>query len=1685
VPIGMPPGIAGLSPKLSLHYSASEINGPVGYGWSLQGVSMITRCSNIKAVDGVGRAVDYSGNDKLCLDGQRLIQTDASGSYASLPFPQSGDALGLTSGYREYRTEKDSFARVRAYGAAGGATANGPAYFKVWTKDGQVYEYGNNANANANALVNAQGKPAVAVWAVSRLGDTQGNFIDYFYIQRDVAWGTGPSTGATPGHEWSLVEVQYTGHGSQAPANKVVLEYEDRPVAAAGTPQDRSEASHQGSKNVSIRRLKSVRTYVNWPGPGLGVQASPSGVPLVPPGTAVKVKTLKLVYDNGPSTNRSRLRQLIECAGASESACMPATTFNYAAGASEAYQINATFRNGPLSTLQMLPDGTTNYGVIAGDFNGDGRADLLRWSSNAAQNQLYLNAGGGSFNAVPAGSGTGQFNLADKVLFGGCARSFVADFNADGMTDIMYFNAAGCAGGGTSYLLRSNGDGSFAQVEIAVPDLRRVTSVDRFNCISKVNNQCLEWDINRGWTSGSTFYLLDINGDGYLDIVTTVLPSQDPGATLNPPASEDSCLVMVCTRVFMGTASGSFTEVATNLAHISIYSDPESNRFIAGQANFVADLNSDGFGDIVGVSGSYFQTSGAWMSKGDGNFEALAGSTGCYIPLDFNGDRKRDCLRAEVNVASNRLLAAGGSGTLVQTGNFNLTHAGEELFGWTSTGAIPNVGTDIIDVNGDGRQDIFRWKDDPSQNAIYLSNGDGTFTKSTTFNLTTILHSLRTSDGSATFMTADFLGNGGVEFLRMKKNPGTTSDGTRNQIYEKVNPQQADQLVSVTSGTGLTTSVYYVALANPVPSNGISAALGPRYVSDRGTPDAARYPMIDLPVSSQVVATTVADSGVGTSRFVTEYRYGGLKAAFDGRQGQGFRTSAHQGPGPDGSSLTVVTQSLQQHPYIGAPARTSTYLGAMNALPADALRTSSFVYCDKMAEAGAEAAARATGQSCPVLASKKIRQPYLSKRVDAGRELAANGGGALSTVTTLNAVDGAGNVTETLVTTDGTALGLSQPFVKATSNIYFPDDTGDERWILGRLQQAKQHNTVPNQLGSIATSFGSAPLANATQGVRAPFGVTVSPAAVSVTSTSTNAVGATAAVNTDSSATPPLSYAWSRIAGATTAIGAAGGGNVSFNATLAANQSVSETYRVTVTDATGRTGTADVPVTLALAPPVLGIGVSPNPVLANRANPGVISAAANVAVSGGVAPYAATWARLSGSRITVQGGLSASFSATLTWGESVTEGYRVTVTDAVGQSRSADLSLTFAVSPQPVVTVSPGALSLVRNNPGDVSGVLTANASGGVAPFSYAWARTAGGRGAISSSAQQNPTISASLGWGESATDTWQVTVTDSAGNSASASGSVTFGTPAQPTVSISPGSLNLSRNNPGAVSALVAANAGGGVAPYSYAWTRASGSRSVLSATTVPNPTLSATLFWNEGFSEGWQVTVTDAAGNAVSRVVGVSFSTPAQPSVSINPNPLVVNAGASGTAGGVVTAAPSGGIPPYAFNWQRTSGSRTAISNAALQNPTLSASLGWGENFSEGWLVTVTDAGGNTASSSVAATFTSPPALGVTVNPASFNDTVLTQVNKTTTVTRTSVATPSNGVGPYTYAWTVVTAGGVTLVTPTNSATGTFQASLTATTVTRSGTFRVTVTDSQGQTATANVSVVIHGQCSGANCP
>lgn len=1106
-PIAVPPGISGMQPNLAFFYAGGGVNGPVGHGWSVQGVSMITRCSATRYTDAVSRDVKFEQSDKLCLDGQRLIQTDANGVVAPAAvfdangkltsFPQINDALGLASGWREYRTEKDSFARIRAYGIANGSDVNGPAYFKVWTKAGQIYEYGVSTNvpAAANAALTAQGKNVVMVWAVGRVSDVVGNYIDFKYELRDVAWGSGPTAGSpTLGREWNIAEIQYTGNSAaaQLPTNKVIFRYSDRTL-------DRGEAYQRGSKNVSVRRLDSVETYVN----------SPSNAYAVGTGNLL-VKRTKLTYDNAGALKRSRLASIKECADAAEAKCLPATSFVYTNGGSEAFDPHPGFAASLLSTT-LLRTNTGTVGVEVADFNGDGRSDLLKWSQTPTDNRLYFSNGNGTFNEVPVGTSAGQFNVRDLVLFsdGGCAASLIMDFNWDGLPDIFRYNAVGTGGCSSTppYLYINKGDGSFLRRDVTGVSLlkREQVVVNGYACQGfDPVEACI-------YTQGDTFYVLDVDGDGTPDIVKTSLPA------------DGQCASAVCTQVYKGDGQGGFSEITAPLGirNQTLYNWPSgsSGSRALAQQRYVADVDGDGLNDVVFGATSY-SARRAWRSLGSGDFEEYTAPTDaedCNYRGDFNGDGRSECLWPSSDVTSSKLTVS--TGTQLQKVAFNLAVVG----GPGLKGG--DKGVRLLDVNGDGRTDILRWHDTGSQVSLYLSDGNGSFTISPTFSLTNDAKRLVTSGGSFDFVTGDFTGRGILEILRLRDSP-SAGEGNSNQLYVKSNLTIPDQLLSVTSPTGLKTTLTYDLMAN--------AASG-RYVSDRGdAANKAAYPLIDLTIASPVVVTTTTDVGVGTSTLQTQYAYRGLKAAVDGRGLLGFRQTVQSNKAPNGDDLSIWTDYLLDEPYAGVAQRSQTRRGAWTAPTAQLLSTTTNTYCDRTS------ATSPNTQAAPCATNARVRRPYLSRSVESGFDL---NGTALPTVTTINTYNDYGDPTNIVVTAEGTMAGLaSQTFTKTTANTFCapditscpntvtgasPNKISGDNWILGRMTRSTDSNTVPNLLTALmpTTSPGDAPNAAAIVGSLTTSGLTLSGCTNNSPATAPSAASMSCTlINSGASAAASISY---------------------------------------------------------------------------------------------------------------------------------------------------------------------------------------------------------------------------------------------------------------------------------------------------------------------------------------------------------------------------------------------------------------------------------------------------------------------------------------------------------------------------------------------------------------------------------
>src|SRR5205814_640236 len=155
-------------------------NGAAGMGWSLSGLSSIHRCPQTPAQDGAVHPVDFTNDDRLCLDGQRLVPVaDASNVVGT--YGLSGTA---------YHTELETFARITQYG---GDLQSASTYFKVELKSGEVLYYGGVGTGSASFQV-APTPATTAItslplsWLIAQRADRAGNYISYTY---DTSAGNG------------------------------------------------------------------------------------------------------------------------------------------------------------------------------------------------------------------------------------------------------------------------------------------------------------------------------------------------------------------------------------------------------------------------------------------------------------------------------------------------------------------------------------------------------------------------------------------------------------------------------------------------------------------------------------------------------------------------------------------------------------------------------------------------------------------------------------------------------------------------------------------------------------------------------------------------------------------------------------------------------------------------------------------------------------------------------------------------------------------------------------------------------------------------------------------------------------------------------------------------------------------------------------------------------------------------------------------------------------------------------------------------------------------------------------------------------------------------------------------------------------------------------------------------------
>lgn len=263
----------------------------------------------------------------------------------------------------------------------------------------------------------------------------------------------------------------------------------------------------------------------------------------------------------------------------------------------------------------------------------------------------------------------------------------------------------------------------------------------------------------------------------------------------------------------------------------------------------------------------------------------------------------------------------------------------------------------------------------------------------------------------------------------------------------------------------------------------------------------------------------------------------------------------------------------------------------------------------------------------------------------------------------------------------------------------------------------------------------------------------------------------------------------------------------------------------------------------------------------------------------------------------------------------------------------------------PTITTSTTTANCNASN-----GTASAQVISGNGPFTYLW--SAGGTNNIHNG------LSAG---------TYTVTVTDAAGCSAAATATVGSGA--------APGNLVINSANSscyGSNNGTATANVNGGQPPYAYLWSNG--------ATTSTIDSLAPGTY---------SVTVTTANGCVTNGAVTIT-----QPVSSLNINPVSTNVLCNGGSDGTITLNVTGATGPYSYNWSGSGNLTGYINNLTAGN----------------YSCIVSDANG--CSITVNATITEPPmlsAIGMVINNVTCNG----------LSDGYAIASASGGTAPYYYSW------------------------------------------------------------------
>ncbi len=368
-------------------------------------------------------------------------------------------------------------------------------------------------------------------------------------------------------------------------------------------------------------------------------------------------------------------------------------------------------------TTTHVSYGTSGQLLAVGDFNGDGKADIVLANTSL---QVLLGNGDGTFQPATATPPTGQMSAI-----------VVKDVNGDGKLDVIASDGLGV------FVFLGNGDGTFPNPSI-VPATGSIAVAD-------VNG-----DGKPDLISSQTFTQVFLgNGDGTFTLKSGVfgsLPSPASPSLLVADFNGDGKADLAVNNMLLfgngdGTFQGSPAVALGDPGVFSLVGPAGGNPLLLGA---IGDFNGDRSLDVA-VPSTTTNNLYILLNQGNGDFVVahtypLGFTAQSIASADVNKDGKLDLLLTVANASTGALSLD------VMLGNGDGTFAAPT----TALASIPSALTQVgvADFNGDRVPDLAFSA--PQGLEVFLGKGDGTFGSPVVYPLS--------SPGGV--FTADFNGDG-------------------------------------------------------------------------------------------------------------------------------------------------------------------------------------------------------------------------------------------------------------------------------------------------------------------------------------------------------------------------------------------------------------------------------------------------------------------------------------------------------------------------------------------------------------------------------------------------------------------------------------------------------------------------------------------------------------------------------------------------------------------------------------------------------------------------------------------------------------------------------------------------------------------------------------------------------------